>query len=82
MDSVKTKIGNGGRLVIPAAYRRELGINPGDDVFLTLEEGEIKLITAPQAIKRAQRLVRHYVPADASLSEELIMERREEVANE
>lgn len=81
MDSVKTKICNGGRLVIPVAYRKELGINPGDDVVLTLEEGEIRLITARQAIKRAQKLVRRYVSEDMSLSEELIQERREEAAN-
>ena len=80
MGSVKTKISNGGRIVIPVAYRKELGINPGDDVVLTLEEGEIRLITARQAIKRAQKMVRRYVPEDMSLSEELIQERREEAA--
>ncbi|MDD5095271.1 MAG: AbrB/MazE/SpoVT family DNA-binding domain-containing protein [Dehalococcoidia bacterium] len=78
MNRVKTKISNGGRLVIPAAYRKELGINPGDDVVLTLEEGEIRLITAQHAIKRAQTMVRRYISENVSLSEELIQERREE----
>ncbi len=81
MDSVKTKMSDGGRVVIPVAYRKELGINPGDDVVLTLEEGEIRLITAHQAIKRAQKIVRRYIPEDVSLSEELILERREEAAD-
>ena len=81
MNKVKTKISNGGRLVIPVAYRRELGINPGDDVVLTLEEGEIRLVTAQQAIKRAQRMVRRYVSEGVSLSDELIQERREEAAH-
>lgn len=80
MNKVKTKISNGGRLVIPAVYRKELGINPGDDVVLTLEGGEIRLVTAQQAIKRAQRLVRSYVPKNVSLSDELIQERRDEAA--
>lgn len=80
MVKVKVKISNGGRLVIPAAYRKELGINPGDDVVLTLEEGEIKLVTTQQAINRAQKLVRNYVSGDVSLSDELIQERREEAA--
>lgn len=80
MDSVKTKISNGGRIVIPVAYRKQLGINPGDDVVLTLEEGEIRLISARQAVKRAQRLVRRYIPESVSLTDELIQERREEVA--
>jgi len=81
MHSIKTKMSNGGRIVIPVAYRKELGINPGDDIVLTLEEGEIRLITAGQAVKRAQKLVRRYVPENASLSEELIEERREEAVD-
>ncbi len=82
MNSIKTKLSDGGRIVIPVAYRKELGINPGDDVVLTLEEGEIRLMTARQAIKRAQKMVRRYVPADVSLSKEFIQERREEAVNE
>jgi antitoxin PrlF len=80
MNKVKAKISGSGRLVIPAAYRKELGINPGDDVILTLEEGEIRLVTARHAIERAQRLVRRYVPEGQQLSQELIQERREEAA--
>ena len=80
MSKIKTKMSNSGRVVIPAAYRRELGINPGDDVVLTLEDGEIRLVTAQQAIRRAQKMVRHYVAEDISLSNELIQERRKEVA--
>ncbi len=82
MDSVKTKISNGGRIVIPAAYRKQLDIHPGDDVVLTLEEGEIRLITARQAVKHAQKLVRRYIPESVSLAEELIQERREGAARE
>lgn len=79
MDSIKAKLSNGGRIVIPMTYRKELGINPGDEIMLTLEEGEIRLMTARQAINRAQKIVRRYVPEDMSLSDELIQERRKEV---
>ena len=78
MNVIKTKMGEGGRLVIPAGYRKALGLKPGDDVVLFLEEGEIRIVTARQAIQRAQALVRRYVPKGHSLSEELIRERREE----
>lgn len=77
---MKTKIREGGRLVIPAAYRKALGIKPGDEVFLTLEDGEIRVISTRQAVTQAQTLVRHYIPKDRNLSEELIEERREEAA--
>jgi AbrB family looped-hinge helix DNA binding protein len=77
---MKTIIGEGGRLVIPAAYRKALGIKPGDEVLLTLEEGEIRLVSTRQAIERAQALIKRYIPRNRNLSGELINDRREEAA--
>jgi AbrB family looped-hinge helix DNA binding protein len=78
---MKTTIREGGRLVIPAAYRKALGLKPGDEVLLILEEGEIRVISTRQAIIRAQALVRRYIPQERSLSEELILDRREEASH-
>ncbi len=75
---MKTKLCEGGRLVIPAAYRKALGLKPGDEVLLVLEDGEIRVVSARQAIARAQTLVRRYVPEARCLSDELIHERQEE----
>jgi len=80
MAEVKTVIGAGGRIVIPAGYRKALGVRPGDEVLLLLEEDEIRIVTARQAIRRAQALVRRHIPEGRSLSKELIRERREESA--
>jgi len=78
---MKTIIREGGRLVIPAAYRKALGLKPGDEVVLMLEEGEIRVVSTRRAIARSQALVRRYVPEGQSLSGELIRERREEIAH-
>lgn len=80
MSELKTKISKDGRLVVPAAYRKALGVKPGDEVVLVLEEGELKVISPRQAIARAQALVRRYVAEGRSLSQELIQERREETS--
>ncbi len=77
---MRTTIGEGGRLVIPAAYRKALGLKPGDEVLLELEDGELRVVSTRQAIARAQTLLRRYIPRGRSLSEELIKERREEAA--
>lgn len=69
-----------GRLVVPATFRKALGIKPGDEVVMVLEEGELRVLGARQAIARAQSLVRRYVPEGRSLSQELIQERREEAS--
>jgi len=67
-------------LVIPAEYRKALGLKPGDEVLLSLEDGEIRVVSTRQAVARSQALLRRYIPKGRSLSEELIKERREEAA--
>jgi AbrB family looped-hinge helix DNA binding protein len=79
---MKTLIGNGGRLVIPSQFRKALGLKPGDEVQLVLEDDEIRVISAKQAIARAQLMVRHYIPQNRNLSAELIRERRDETRND
>jgi AbrB family looped-hinge helix DNA binding protein len=78
MPRVVTKIAEGGRVVIPAEFRKSLGLKVGDEVVLALEEGAVRVLTQQEAIRRAQALVRAHVPAGRSLSEELIEERRRE----
>lgn len=78
---MKTTLREGGRLVIPAAYRKALGLKPGDKVLVILENGEIRVLSPRQAIARAQNLVKRYVPKGRSLSEELIQEHRDEGAH-
>lgn len=76
MIEIRTRLAEGGRIVIPAEYRQALGLQVGDEVILRLEDGEVRVFTPNQAIKRAQELVRRYIPQGRSLSDELIAERR------
>lgn len=76
MERILTKMGDGGRLVIPAEYRRALGVEPGDELVLVLEENSVRVLTPREGIRRAQALVRSYVPEGDCLSDELIRERR------
>lgn len=77
-----TIIAKSGRIVIPAQYRKALGIKPGDEVILALEDTGVRLYTRRQAVKDAQALVRQYVPLGRNLSQELVEERRLEAASE
>lgn len=74
----KTKLTEGGRIVIPVEYRQALGLHVGDELILRLEDGEVRIFTTRQAIKRAQELVRRYIPQSRSLADVLIAERRKE----
>jgi AbrB family looped-hinge helix DNA binding protein len=82
MSAFKTKVGEGGRIVIPAEYRKALGIKPGDTVLMAVKEGEVRIWTFQQAVKRFRESVRRYIPEDRDLAAELIQERRAEAARE
>jgi AbrB family looped-hinge helix DNA binding protein len=78
MTRLVTRVSEDGRVVIPAEYRKALGLKPGDEVVLLLEEGGIRILTPHEAARRAQALVRSYIPAGRKLADELISERRQE----
>jgi AbrB family looped-hinge helix DNA binding protein len=82
VTSVRTKVDNGGRIVLPAEFRRALDLHPGDPVVLMLDDGEVRVRTLRQAVKRLQEFVRSYIPEGRSLSDELIAERRAESQRE
>jgi AbrB family looped-hinge helix DNA binding protein len=80
--SQRTRIIEGGKLVIPAAMRRALGIASGDTVLVDVEDGELRVRSLAKAIARAQAIVRRHVPEGDSLADALIADRRNEAARD
>ncbi len=74
--SQAVKIIDGGKLVIPAQFRRELGISVGDTVVVEMADGEMHVRSLSAAVRRAQAIVREFVPDGTSLVDQLIDERR------
>ena len=72
----------GGRIVIPAPYRKELDIKPGDELIVQLDKGELRVYSRAEALKRLQDQVTRAVPQGVSLVEELLRERKKEAARE
>ena len=82
MASQAVKIIDGGKLIIPAAFRRKLGIDTGDTVVLELAEDGLHVRSLSSAVRRAQEIVREFVPDDVSLADDLIAERRVEAEHD
>lgn len=78
MAAVKGKIVEGGRLVVPAAIRKAMGIGKGDQVLMELHGDELRIRSAHSALRRIQAKLRAYAPSEGYVSDELIAERRSE----
>jgi len=81
-SKTRMRVNENGRVVIPASFRKRLGIRVGDDLVLRIEGDELRITTLKRNIERAQRLVRKHVKPGTSLVDELIAERREAARNE
>jgi looped-hinge helix DNA binding domain, AbrB family len=79
---VKTKVTEGGRVLIPAKMREALGIKIGENVTLEIENDELRLRTSRAALRRLQEMVRRHVSPDRSIVDEFLAERREEAAKD
>ncbi len=76
------RVADGGRIVIPAEVRERLGLEVGADLVMTVEDDRATLMNAKAARRRARQRVRRYVAPGASLSEELMAQRKKEARRE
>ena len=81
-EEIRQRVNENGRVVIPAAFRKALGIEIGDEVVLRIQDDELRITTQQRRIQRAQRRARQYVKPGTSLVDELLAERREAAKNE
>ncbi len=82
MVASTARVDRHGRIVIPVEYRRTLGLEAGDEVSMRFEDGELRLLSRAEAIRRAQDLVTGWTDGNRSLVDELIEERRAEAARD
>ncbi|MCP5363408.1 MAG: AbrB/MazE/SpoVT family DNA-binding domain-containing protein [Rickettsiaceae bacterium] len=85
MKAIRTKLGKGGRVIIPTAFRQYLHLETGDDIILHMEDNLLYLTTAEQALQKLQKKVRNYIKTtdqNISLVDELITMRRNDAKYE
>ena len=81
-EETRMRVSQNGRVVIPASFRKELGIKIGDEVLLRIQDDELRITTQQRRIQRAQRRARRYLKPGTSLAGELLAERREAAKDE
>jgi AbrB family looped-hinge helix DNA binding protein len=77
----RVTINKQGRIVIPVALRKALGVKPGDELVARVKDGQLVLETRDALLDRIQARFAH-IPRERSLVDELIAERREQAQRE
>ncbi len=77
-----TKIDSSGRVVLPADIRAAMEVSVGDTVQMVLDGGSVQIKSPRQALREAQDYFCKLIPADVSLVDDLLRERREEAERE
>ena len=81
-EETRLRVSQNGRVVIPASFRKALGIEIGDEVVLSLQDNELRITTQQARIRRAQERARKYLKPGESLVDEFLAERREAAKGE
>jgi AbrB family looped-hinge helix DNA binding protein len=83
IDRTHVTVSSKGQVVIPAAIRRELGMEPGTHVFMHIDQGRI-VMEADTVESRLRKIdsLRGITAGGSSMTDELIEERRMDLERE
>lgn len=73
------RVGPQGRVVIPAALRRQVGLSAGDELRVFVDADRLVLEPRAAAAERARGMFKH-LATEVLASDQLIAERRAEAA--
>jgi len=81
--SVETAhISENGRIVIPAAYRKAMGLKGGEVVTIRMDEDGLHIQSRRQALRKVRENMKKYIKPGRSMVDALIAERRLEAKRE
>lgn len=82
MLDIRTKIGAGGRIIIPSIIRQKLHMSVGDEVIIHVKEEELYITTTEHALLKIRAKVKKHNREKISLVDELLATRRAEASHE
>ncbi len=82
MTQLEMQVANDGKVEIPSEVAISMGWQAGERLTMQVQNGEVRIFSQAQAIRRAQAWMKSFIPEGRSLSDELIAERRQEAMGE
>ncbi len=75
-------LGESGRIVLPAAIRKELGLEPGEKLTVVLDQGEIRIFNRKMILEKIRARIISERGSLKGLLDEFLKERHEEARRE
>jgi AbrB family looped-hinge helix DNA binding protein len=75
-------LGESGRIVLPVAIRKELGLKAGDRLTVSSEQGSIRILSRKMALANIRAGIIKQRGSLAGILDEFLAERREDAARE
>ena len=73
-------VGENGRMIIPAMFRKQLDLKAGDEVMVKLsQDNDIIIHTPKQSLKKLQELIKNKVNNESLVDALFEMRRKEEI---
>ncbi|MBM3557253.1 MAG: AbrB/MazE/SpoVT family DNA-binding domain-containing protein [Alphaproteobacteria bacterium] len=82
MTAIRAKLGAQGRVVIPASVRAAVGLKPGDEILISVEDEGVRIATVLANLRRAQAIARPFRPKRGSAVDQFLASRRREALAE
>ncbi|MGG6270605.1 hypothetical protein ACQ4M3_38355 [Leptolyngbya sp. AN03gr2] len=80
MTQLEMEVAKDGKVEIPLEVLTALGWQAGEKLTVQVQDGEVRIFSQAQAVRRVQAWMRSFVAEGRSLSDELIAERRQEAS--
>ena len=81
-NSRRVRVDPAGRVVVPAGFRKALGIRNGQELLMSLDDGFVRLQTIDAALERVREIARKKRTGRTSVVDEFIAERPAEAVRE
>jgi bifunctional DNA-binding transcriptional regulator/antitoxin component of YhaV-PrlF toxin-antitoxin module len=81
-DVLHTRMSKEGRVLIPAEMRHALGLQAEEPLKLYIVDGELRIVSRREGIRRAQAIAARYKQPGLSVVDEFIAEKRAEAQRE
>jgi AbrB family looped-hinge helix DNA binding protein len=79
---LQTKMSKEGRVLIPVELRRALDLKPDEPLNVYEKDGELRIVSRLQGIRKAQAIMAKYKRPGESVVDDFIREKRDEAARE